>query len=71
MKRVLNAEYGPELTISNAAELSFSACAMSTCWESSPGLNSRFIPLWIPATVPTNSASVSYTHLTLPTICSV
>eukprot|EP00975_Prorocentrum_lima_P023125 4865414-Prorocentrum_lima.AAC.1 len=57
MKRVLTAEYGPELNISNAAELSSSTCAIGTCWESSPRLNRRLIPFWVPATIPTNSAS--------------
>eukprot|EP00975_Prorocentrum_lima_P007821 1676502-Prorocentrum_lima.AAC.1 len=49
--------------------------------------SSRLVPFWILATIPINSAShddravrlcfpdrqdtVSYTHLTLPTICSV
>eukprot|EP00975_Prorocentrum_lima_P048038 10046197-Prorocentrum_lima.AAC.1 len=50
MKRVLNAEYGPDLTISNAADMSFSALDMAVLWDSFPKLNSRLIQLWIPAT---------------------
>eukprot|EP00975_Prorocentrum_lima_P062827 12887821-Prorocentrum_lima.AAC.1 len=57
MKRVLNAESGPDLTISNAAESSFGSLAMGVLWANSPKLSSRFIPFWIPATIPTNSAS--------------
>eukprot|EP00975_Prorocentrum_lima_P060096 12603095-Prorocentrum_lima.AAC.1 len=57
MKRVLNAESGPDLVISNAAELSFSMCAMGACWESSPRLNSIFhsgyLPPYPPSLLPT------------------
>eukprot|EP00975_Prorocentrum_lima_P035747 7515157-Prorocentrum_lima.AAC.1 len=55
MKRVLNGEFGPDLTICSDAELSFRT--LSVLWESSPKLSSIFIPFWIPATIPTNSAS--------------
>eukprot|EP00975_Prorocentrum_lima_P043132 9056301-Prorocentrum_lima.AAC.1 len=52
MQRVLNAKYGPDLTISSAAEWPFSTFAVGTCWDNSPRLNSK-----IRATIPTNSAS--------------
>eukprot|EP00975_Prorocentrum_lima_P055168 11566298-Prorocentrum_lima.AAC.1 len=58
MKRVLNAEYWPDLTISNAGELPFRPLAMGVPWDHSPKLSSRLIPCWIPATIPANSASV-------------
>eukprot|EP00975_Prorocentrum_lima_P068065 12918567-Prorocentrum_lima.AAC.1 len=30
---------------------------MGTCWANSPRLNTKLIPFWIPATIPTNPAS--------------
>eukprot|EP00975_Prorocentrum_lima_P010001 2131520-Prorocentrum_lima.AAC.1 len=64
MKRVLKAECGPDLTMSEAAEFSFSTLAMGICWGNSPGLSSRLVPFWIPATMPTNSASyLSLIHI--------
>eukprot|EP00975_Prorocentrum_lima_P002013 438988-Prorocentrum_lima.AAC.1 len=43
-------EYGPALTISNAAELSFSTCAMGTCWVISPNFRLKLITCCTPAT---------------------
>eukprot|EP00975_Prorocentrum_lima_P042412 8912194-Prorocentrum_lima.AAC.1 len=57
MKRVLNGESGPDLTICSAAELSFRTLDMGTLWDTSPKLSSRLIPFWILASIPTNSAS--------------
>eukprot|EP00975_Prorocentrum_lima_P022262 4681419-Prorocentrum_lima.AAC.1 len=57
MKRVLNAEFGPDSTISNAAELAFRTLAMGTWWDNAPRLSSRLVPFWIPTTIPTNSVS--------------
>eukprot|EP00975_Prorocentrum_lima_P007139 1532826-Prorocentrum_lima.AAC.1 len=57
MKRALTADYGSDLTICSAAELSFRTLAIGVLWDNSPKLSSRLIPFWIPATIPTNSAS--------------
>eukprot|EP00975_Prorocentrum_lima_P018052 3806328-Prorocentrum_lima.AAC.1 len=52
-----NGEAGPGLTISNAAESSFSTFAMGTCWVISPKLRIKAIPYCITATIPKSSAA--------------
>eukprot|EP00975_Prorocentrum_lima_P063928 12894504-Prorocentrum_lima.AAC.1 len=42
MERVLNAESRPNLTISNAAELSFRTLAVGVLWDTYPKLEYHF-----------------------------